>query len=148
MGKLLKPGRVVILLSGRRAGCKAVVVQTNESSSKKRPYLNCLVAGVEKAPMKVTKKMSSKKIEKRLKLKAFVKYVNVNHLMPTRYMVTTTLDPKSLVSDEQMENKSSRKEARKSVKAVLEECFSNPENIDPTQKGTRDTAFLRKKLRF
>lgn len=109
--------------------------------------MNCLVAGVEKAPMKVTKKMSSKKIEKRLKLKAFVKYVNVNHLMPTRYfyffypitelldilnhfyqtyniyryMVTTTLDPKSLVSDEQMENKSSRKEARKSVKAVLEE---------------------------
>ncbi|UKJ90110.1 60S ribosomal protein L27 [Theileria orientalis] len=148
MGKLLKPGRVVILLSGRRAGCKAVVVQTNESSSKRRPYLNCLVAGVEKAPMKVTKKMSPKKVEKRLKLKAFVKYVNVNHLMPTRYMVNTALDPKALLSDDQMEDKASRAAARKAVKAALEECFSKPENSDPAVKGSRDTVFLRKKLRF
>ncbi|AFZ78962.1 60S ribosomal protein L27e, putative [Theileria equi strain WA] len=148
MGKLLRPGRIVIVLSGRRAGCKGIIVQTNENSSKRRPYSNCLIAGIEKPPRKVTKKMSKTKVEKRLKIKTFVKYINVNHLMPTRYMVSSSIDPKSLVTDEQMENKASRKSARKAVKLVLEECFSKPESADSSAKGSKDTAFLKKKLRF
>lgn len=34
--------------------------------------------------MQVTKAMSKEKIKKRTKLKPFVKFVNVNHIMPTR----------------------------------------------------------------
>ena len=30
--------------------------------------------------------MSKKKIDKRARVKTFVKYVNLNHLMPTRYI--------------------------------------------------------------
>ena len=34
--------------------------------------------------MKVTKSMSKKLVEKRSRLKSFVKVINYNHLMPTR----------------------------------------------------------------
>ncbi len=65
MGKFLKPGRVVILLNGRFAGKKAVCVKTFDDGSKARTFGHCLVAGVQKAPLKVTKAMSKKKLEKR-----------------------------------------------------------------------------------
>ncbi|GBE61025.1 ribosomal protein [Babesia ovata] len=146
MAKLMKPGRIVIVLAGRRAGRKGIIVHCNESPSKRRPYANCLVAGVDKHPLKVTRNMSKEKVQKRLRIKPFVKYINVNHLMPTRYTVTGRIDPKTLVTDEQMENHATRKEARKALKAVLEETLNNP---DPTDgKVSKDTLFLRKKLRF
>lgn len=146
MAKLMKPGRVVIVLAGRRAGRKGIIVHCNESPSKRRPYANCLVAGIDKHPLKVTKKMSKEKIQKRLRIKTFVKYINVNHLMPTRYTVSSRIDPKTLVTDEQMENQATRKEARKALKAILEETFNNPESGEG--KSLKDTQFLRKKLRF
>ena len=71
--------------------------------------------------MKVTKKMSKKKVQKRGKCKSFVKYVNYNHLMPTRYLVPTEFDAKALVTDAQMESHETKAEARKSIKAVLDE---------------------------
>jgi len=46
-----------------------------------------LVAGVERSPRKVTKRMGSKKIEKRTSIKPFVKYINLNHIMPTRFAI-------------------------------------------------------------
>ena len=46
----------------------------------------------------VTKAMGKKKVQKRTKCKAFVKYVNYNHMMPTRYVVPTEFDAKALVA--------------------------------------------------
>ena len=43
---------------------------------------------------KVHKKMSDERIAKRIKIKPFVKYVNFNHFMPTRYLVSSHLDVK------------------------------------------------------
>ena len=44
--------------------------------------------------------MSQAKVEKRVKtMKCFVKYVNVNHLMPTRYMTSKVLELKSVFRD-------------------------------------------------
>jgi hypothetical protein len=45
------------------------------------------VAGIDRAPQKVAKSMSKKKIVKRSKCKPFLKYVNYQHIMPTRYSV-------------------------------------------------------------
>lgn len=42
------------------------------------------VAGIDRYPRKVVKAMSKSKIEKRCKIKPFVKVVNYNHIMPTR----------------------------------------------------------------
>ena len=63
--KFLKAGKVVILLTGRQAGKKALIVKTFDDGTQDRPYGHCLVAGIMKYPLKVTKPMSEKKIAKR-----------------------------------------------------------------------------------
>merc|ERR1712129_39205 len=57
-------GRVIVLLQGRFAGKKAVVVKAFDDGSRARPFGHCLVAGVDKAPLKVNKTMSKKKDRK------------------------------------------------------------------------------------
>merc|ERR1712232_1515191 len=115
-GKFIKSGRVVVLLNGRYAGKKAIVVKPFDDGSKARPFGHALVAGVDRAPLKVTKKMSKKKITKRTKVKPFVKYVNYNHLMPTRYSVPAELTAQSMVTDQQMDTPDGRKEAKIFIK--------------------------------
>merc|ERR1711990_231160 len=83
--KFLKAGKIVLLLNGRMAGKKAVIVKTFDEGTADRPYGYCLVAGIQKYPLKITKSMSEKKIAKRSKVKPFIKVVNYPHLMPTRY---------------------------------------------------------------
>merc|ERR1719230_1878974 len=147
MVKFLKTGRIVVLTGGCMAGKKSLIVKTYDDGTKARPFPHALVAGVAKAPMKVTKAMSKKKVQKRQKCKAFVKYVNYNHIMPTRYLVPTDFDAKSLVTDAQMESHETKAEARKSVKAILDEKFATPPQ-DKAGKPVKDITFLRKKLRF
>ena len=43
-----------------------------------------LVAGIDRYPRKVVRAMSKAKIDKRCKIKPFVKAINFNHIMPTR----------------------------------------------------------------
>eukprot|EP00434_Breviolum_minutum_P046157 symbB.v1.2.041588.t1/scaffold8380.1/size6587/1 len=52
MGKFLKAGRIVVMLQGRYAGKKAVVVKAFDDGSKARSFGHCLVAGVDRAPLK------------------------------------------------------------------------------------------------
>jgi large subunit ribosomal protein L27e len=58
MVRFIKPGRVVLLLSGRFAGKKAVVVRAYDEGTKDRPFGHALVVGIEKPPQKISKKMS------------------------------------------------------------------------------------------
>ena len=74
--------KIVIILNGRYAGKKAVIVNTFDSEPGK--FGHALVAGLSKAPKRVAKNQGLKKIAKRSTLKPFVKLVNYNHLMPTR----------------------------------------------------------------
>merc|ERR1719156_380501 len=76
--------------------------------------------------LKVHKKMSKKKIAKRTKVKPFVKYVNYNHLMPTRYQVPAELGAQSFATDQQMDSPDGRIEAKKNLKKVLQEKFVSP----------------------
>jgi large subunit ribosomal protein L27e len=80
-----------------------------------------LVAGIERYPLKVTKRMSQKKIERRTKVKPFVKVVNYNHIMPTRYIVGTDIELKGVVSEEKLANKESRKQMKREVRKILTE---------------------------
>eukprot|EP01132_Coremiostelium_polycephalum_P003343 gene3343-4191_t len=57
----------------------------DDSNKKDRPYGHCLVAGVDRYPRNVTRAMSRKQILRRTSIKPFVKLVNYNHIMPTRY---------------------------------------------------------------
>lgn len=42
------------------------------------------VAGIDRYPRKVVRAMGKAKMEKRSKIKPFVKVINFNHVMPTR----------------------------------------------------------------
>nr|QGJ83619.1 acetate:succinate CoA transferase [Opalina sp. OP10] len=83
--RIIKSGKVVVVLSGRFAGRKAFVVKTFDKGSDKRKYPHALIAGVDRYPRKITKSMGKEKTVKKSKLTSFVKYINYNHVMPTRY---------------------------------------------------------------
>lgn len=101
-----KPGRVVVVLTGRNAGKKGIIIKSNYENSKDKKFPHCLVVGLAKAPKRVTKK-SLKRVEDRVKniesgkdqatvaaelqklkrLGVFIKTYNMSHLLATRYKV-------------------------------------------------------------
>lgn len=46
MVKVYKAGRVVIVLSGRFAGKKGIVIKSNDEGTSDRPYEHALIAGI------------------------------------------------------------------------------------------------------
>ena len=123
MVRFLKPGRVVLILSGRFAGKKAVVVRAYDEGTKDRPFGHCLVVGVEKPPLRISKKMPEKRQQRKIRVKPFVKYVNYTHIMPTRYVVSQDLDLKNVVSDERMSKVDTRKDLRKELRNLLTDKY-------------------------
>jgi large subunit ribosomal protein L27e len=77
MGKIMKQGKVVLILSGRYAGRKGIVVKNNDDGTADKPYGHAVVAGIDRYPRKVVKRMSKDKIKKRSKIKPFIK-VSIN----------------------------------------------------------------------
>jgi large subunit ribosomal protein L27e len=118
----IKPGKVILITSGRFAGKKAIVVKSFDDGSKQRAFGHCLVAGLERAPQPVTRDMSKKKILKRSKTKPFIKFVNFNHMMPTRYMVND-LDLKAVLNPSSMKKADTRNEAKKELKKIFEKKY-------------------------
>merc|ERR1711915_448456 len=127
MGKFLKPGKVVLVLNGRFAGRKAVIVKSYDEGVTDRSYGHALIAGIDRYPLKVTKKMGKKKMAKRSKVKPFVKVCNFNHMMPTRYSIDVALE-KSLVNKDCFRDPALRKKASKEVKDKLEERYKMGKN--------------------
>jgi large subunit ribosomal protein L27e len=71
--------------------------------------------------------MSKARQTKRSKVKPFIKVVNYNHLMPTRY--TLELEGlKNTVTAETFKEVTQREEAKKTVKKALEERYSSGKN--------------------
>uniref|UniRef100_UPI00358EC03F large ribosomal subunit protein eL27 n=1 Tax=Myxine glutinosa TaxID=7769 RepID=UPI00358EC03F len=127
MGRFLKPGKVVLVLAGRYAGRKAVIVKNQDEGSSERPYGHALVAGIERYPRKVTVRMSKKRISKRSKVKTFVKVYNFNHLMPTRYSVDIPLD-KAVVNKDVFRDPTLKRKARLEAKLKFEERYKTGKN--------------------
>lgn len=73
MGKIMKSSKVVLVLAGRFAGRKAVIVKSTDEGSADKPFGHALVAGIDRYPRKVTKRMSKKKVKSRSKIKPFLK---------------------------------------------------------------------------
>ncbi len=71
--------------------------------------------------------MSKARQSKRSKVKPFIKAINYNHLMPTRY--TLELEGlKGVVSNDTFSEVSQREEAKKNVKKTLEERYLSGKN--------------------
>lgn len=136
----LKPGKVVVVLNGRQAGKKAVIVQSFEEGSKSRKFAHVLVAGIERYPRKITKSMTKKQILKRTNIKPFVKCINLQHVMPTRYSVD--IDLKNVVNSADMKNKDKLIESKKNLKKIFQE-----KHLGGAKSGSGNEWFFQK-LRF
>jgi len=125
MPKFLKPGKVVIITNGRYAGRKAVIVENHDDGTKTRPYAHAVVAGIDRYPLRVTKSMGKKKIARRSRIKPFVKVVNFNHLMPTRYGID--IDLKGAVKSSSLE-KGQRKKTKAEVRKAFQARYNSGKN--------------------
>ncbi|ODV97043.1 hypothetical protein PACTADRAFT_32540 [Pachysolen tannophilus NRRL Y-2460] len=116
-----------VVVRGRYAGKKVVIVKPHDEGTKSHPFPHAIVAGIEREPLKVTKGMGAKKVAKRTKVKPFVKLINYNHLMPTRY--TFDVEPiKSAVTGDALEDPSQREAAKKEVKKEFESRVASGKN--------------------
>jgi large subunit ribosomal protein L27e len=104
------------------------------------------VAGIDRPPRAVTKAMGKKKLKKRSKIKPFIRHINQQHIMPTRYAVD--FDMKKLVDINGFVNDpASRPEARKAVKATLEQRYLNQAETR-SEKSRTGIDYFFTKLRF
>ena len=71
--------------------------------------------------------MSKTRQAKCSKVKPFIKIVNYNHLMPTRYNLELE-GLKGAVSNDTFKETSQREEAKKTVKKTLEERYTSGKN--------------------
>merc|ERR1719367_988705 len=139
MVKFLKPGKIVIVLQGKFAGKKAVIVKAYPDGTKKRPFHHCLVVGLQRPPKILKKKMSEKQRRRANTVRPFCKYVNVRHLMPTRYSLDNyqDLSPNTamLSDDKQLkkrdkaidwdeQNPEKRRESMRAVKVGFESRYA------------------------
>lgn len=127
----MKAGKIVILLQGRYAGKKAVILQNQDSGTSKHQYGHCVVAGIEKYPRKVKKSMNKRKIALRSQLSPFIKVVNYNHIMPTRYTLDIGDSVKSAVDIAAFSSpgaNAERPEARKESRTVVKDEFQQRYN--------------------
>jgi large subunit ribosomal protein L27e len=156
--KVIRQGRVVIVLRGRYAGRKAVVVKVFDDGAGDRKFGHCIIAGMDRPPRRVTKSMSNKKISSRSKVKPFVKFVNFNHILPTRYTVDFEVKSKLEYKEKDttgvvdvdevgLKDKSNRDHIKLAYKQLFETQY---EKYDEQKEGKSKvgTAFLYTKLSF
>jgi len=90
-------------------------------SRKAAPELSFVPRGLQ-----VVKKHSEVQQAKRSRCKAFIKMVNYNHIMPTRY--TLDVDFKSAVTPDVLETSAKKVAAGKACKELLEQRFKTGKN--------------------
>ena len=107
MVKFYKPGKIVVVLNGRYAGKKGIIVKSNYESVKDRKYPHCMVVGIAKGPRKPTRKNIAKlqakikqlesqentvdRIKKLKSFGVFIKNYNMSQLLATRYTLKDEL---------------------------------------------------------
>ena len=74
---IFKPNTICLVLQGRHAGKKVVVVESHDNI--------VTVVGMNTFPKAIRKDMTPKQAERRSKFGTFIKVFHARHLMPTRY---------------------------------------------------------------
>eukprot|EP01084_Bolivina_argentea_P146940 257172_1 len=120
MVKFMNRGRVVLILQGRFAGCKAVILE-NKEASRKHKFSHCIVAGISKTPRRVSRDMNKTQIRNKSSMHTFVKVVNQIHLMPTRYKMELSLGDISVKSLNPKDGK--RKKLRQDVRRKFRRMY-------------------------
>ena len=136
--------QVAVVLQGRQAGKKVVVIKQVDEGTKDIPYPHAIVAGIERYPRKVTRRMGQKKVARRGKVKPFIKVrlicifgtlwrhsllqiINYSHLFPTRYALELE-GLKGVLTQEMFKEPSQRESAKKAIKKLFEERYTSGKN--------------------
>ena len=154
MVKFYKPGKIVVILNGRYAGKKGVIVKSNYESVKDRKYPHCMVVGLSKGPKKPTKKNIAKmeaqikqleesekentadRVKRLRSFGIFIKTYNMSHLLATRYTLKDDLSiAKSVAKIDELDKKI------KEDKAAVENKEKNKK-----EENAKDLEALRAKL--
>lgn len=104
-------------------------MKTSDSGVGKKKFGHAIVAGIDRYPRKITKSMTSKKTIRRARIKPFIKAINYNHVMPTRYEVDW--DVKKFIPETTTDGAvvpESRKKSKKELKDFLQKAYLNTEN--------------------
>ncbi|KAJ3427007.1 60S ribosomal protein L27 [Anaeramoeba flamelloides] len=125
---IYKEKKAVILLRGRFAGRKAVVIQNwDEANPKGYNFPHCLVVGIDHYPKKINRQMKKRQKARRSSVKPFVKVVNQAHLMPTRYNISLNVSKKK-ANLKLFGDVSTRSEMKKELKKALTKKYLNGKN--------------------
>merc|ERR1712146_124998 len=91
----------------------------------------CAVVGIDRYPLRINGKMGAKLRARRSRIKPFVKHINYNHVMPTRYSLD--IESKPITHDKEGETRSftdatQRKAAVKAAQEILQARFNTGKN--------------------
>lgn len=115
-----------------------MIVNNYNDGTKNKKFGHCLVFGIERYPRKITKSMAEDKIKRRITVKPFVKYMNYNHFIFTRYFVKFDNSMNNLVNEfikkskegedikgfqDPFQNKDFKKEYKKKLREILEKNY-------------------------
>ena len=101
-----------------------------------------LIAGIGRNLLQAKRSYNKKKFIKRTGVKPFVRYVNQNHVMPTRFIVNEF--DFAEVKDESLKTKESREALRKTIRERFTEAYRNPKQGEKSSH----TKFFFTRLRF
>lgn len=87
------------------------------------------------------------KVAKRSAVTPFVKHINLNHVMPTRYVLDITSKIDRVLDDPTLLDKEKLSKAKKSVRNTLEERYRKLGSGETEKAKTGATYFFRR-LRF
>ena len=140
-----------------------MIIKVMAEGTRERGFPHLLVVGMARNPKKVSKKMSEERIAKRIRVKPFVKYVNMNHVMPTRYMSKPEIDFNEVLKQfetqevirqestarvrDPLTNADIKAELKKKVKKVLEKKYRELE-LNANDESAIKMRFFFKSLRF
>ena len=97
-------------------------------------------------PHSYTQFISKEKVEKRSRcMKPFVKYVNVRHVFPTRYVVD--LDLKKAAEGADLNKADQKIEVQKNLKKLFEDRYLNQKEVT-SEKKAAGSAYFFQKLKF
>ena len=150
----------MVVLNGRFTGKKAVVVRVYDEGSKERKFGHVLIAGIERYPRKITKATVGKALERKSRVKPFVKFVNYSHIMPTRYNIESVLAEKlrdslasdeALVADDSAGRSDGKKEALQNIKKIFQSRYKElgePAKGSTVSTTTTGALYFFRKLKF
>jgi ribosomal protein L14E/L6E/L27E len=145
MGRIFKQGRVVILTAGRFAGKKAIVAKNYEEGTKKLRFPHLTVLGIARNPRTVKRNINKKKFIKKTGVKTFIKSINQNHVIPTRFVVND-FDLKDIKEDN-IKTLEARHTLTRQFRKTLSEQYRNLPDIKTNDKAG-NIKFFYSRLRF